>query len=419
MSVGGTHPGAVDLSDSRSFARGFPHPYFTWLREHAPVFWHEPTAVTPEGEGFWVVSRQADVLAVQTQPALFSSETGGGLRAAGGTAINDDTNAGRALNATDDPKHAMLRSVVMKGFTLHAVAALEADIRRRVDLLIDAFPENEPFDFVAAFAREVPLQAICMVLGVPQEDRLQLCEWVDAGLSTASPSILDGGYARRIADYGLALIGRKRAEPKDDILSVIVHARPDEAGGRPLNEGELRSFFLLLFAAGAETTRSAIAGGMKALIENPEQMALLRAEPGRLKTAIEEFVRWTTPSIYKRRTASSDTVLAGQTIRAGQKVTFWEMSANRDERAFERPFAFDITRSPNPHLGFGYGVHVCLGSMLARLEMRVAYEALLRRVAGFALAGPEDWMPSNRLLGIRRLPITITHKARRPKEKRR
>ena len=125
---------------------------------------------------------------MQTQPALYSSETGGGLRAGGGTAINDDGNAGRALNATDDPKHAMLRSVVMKGFTLHAVAALEADIRRRVNLLIDDFPENEPFDFVAAFAREVPLQAICMVLGVPQEDRLQLCEWVDAGLSTASPA---------------------------------------------------------------------------------------------------------------------------------------------------------------------------------------------------------------------------------------
>jgi len=149
---------------------------------------------------------------------------------------------------------------------------------------------------------------------------------------------------------------------------------------------------------------------MKALIETPDQMALLRAEPARLKTAIEEFVRWTTPSIYKRRTACADSELAGHTIRAGQKVTFWEMSANRDERAFERPFAFDITRSPNPHLGFGYGVHVCLGSMLARLEMRVACEALLRRVTGFALAGPEDWMPSNRLLGIRRLPITITRK---------
>jgi cytochrome P450 len=408
----------LDLSDSRTFAHGFPHPYFTWLRENAPVFWHEPTAVTPDGEGFWVVTRYDDVLAVQTRPELYSSDRGG-TRTGGGTAINDSGVAGRALNTTDNPKHQMLREVVMKGFTLHAVNALDAEIRRRVGVLIDAFPEGEPFDFVAAFAREVPLQAICMVLGVPQEDRTQLCAWVDEGLSTLSSEIVAPEFARRIADYGMALIAKKRADPQDDILSTIVLARPDQAAGRPLSDEELRSFFTLLFAAGAETTRSAIAGGLKALIERPEQMAMLRTDTragngGRLRAAVEEFVRWTTPSIYKRRTATSDTELAGQAIRTGDKVTFWEMSANRDERAFERPFDFDITRSPNPHLGFGYGVHVCLGSMLARLEMRVGFEALLARVDDFALAGEEDWMPSNRLLGIRKLPITVKLKDQRP-----
>jgi cytochrome P450 len=400
----------LDLSDSRTFARGFPHPYFTWLREYAPIFWHEPTAVTPDGEGFWVVTRYDDVLAVQTNPEVFSSDRGGG-RTGGGTAINDSATAGRALNTTDNPKHQMLRGVVMKGFTLQAVNALEAEIRRRVDRLIDDFPDGEPFDFVAAFAREVPLQAICMVLGVPQEDRTQLCAWVDEGLSTYSSEIVAPQFARRIADYGMTLIAEKRARPKDDILSAIVQARPDEAGGRPLSNEELRSFFTLLFAAGAETTRSAIAGGLKALIEMPEQMAALqRGDATLLRTAVEEFVRWTTPSIYKRRTATRDTELAGQRIRTGDKVTFWEMSANRDERAFERPFEFDISRSPNPHLGFGYGVHVCLGSMLARLEMRVGFQALLARVDDFALAGEEDWMPSNRLLGIRKLPITVRTK---------
>jgi cytochrome P450 len=239
-----------------------------------------------------------------------------------------------------------------------------------------------------------------------------LCEWVDEGLSAVSSEIMAPEFARRIADYGMALIAQKRSQPKDDILSAIVHARPDEAGGRPLSDDELRNFFTLLFAAGAETTRSAMAGGLKALIERPEQMAMLRADTlrgngARLRTAVEEFVRWTTPSIYKRRTATADTELAGQTIRTGDKVTFWEMSANRDARTFERPFDFDITRSPNPHLGFGYGVHVCLGSMLARLEMRVGFQALLARARDFALAGEEDWMPSNRLLGIRKLPITV------------
>ena len=406
-------PEPLDLSSSRTFAGGFPHPYFNWLREHAPIFWHEPTAVTPDGEGFWVVTRYDDVLAVQTSPELYSSDTGG-TRAGGGTAINDSTVAGRALNTTDNPRHQMLRGVVMKGFTLRAVNALEAEMRRRVDRLIDAFPDGEPFDFVAGFAREVPLQAICMVLGVPQNDRAQLCAWVDEGLSTVSSEIVAPQFARKIADYGMALISEKRARPKDDILSAIVQARPDEAGGRPLSDDELRSFFTLLFAAGAETTRSAMAGGLKALIERPGQMAMLRADPARLKGAIEEFVRWTTPSIYKRRTATRDTELAGQAIRTGDKVTFWEMSANRDPRAFERPFDFDITRSPNPHLGFGYGVHVCLGSMLARLEMRVGFEALLARVDDFALAGEEDWMPSNRLLGIRKLPITVKLKDQRP-----
>jgi cytochrome P450 len=346
---------------------------------------------------------------VQTQPAIFSSDTGG-HRTMGGTAINDHPSAGKALNTTDGPQHQMLRGVVMQGFTLQAVSALEQEIRRRVRRLIEAFPDREPFDFVAGFAREVPLQAICMVLGVPQHDRTQLCEWVDLGLSTASAEIVAPEYARKIADYGLALIAERRAQPRDDILSAIVHARPGHAGGRPLSDIELRNFFTLLFAAGAETTRSAIAGGLKALIENPDQMDLLRAEPRRLKTAVEEFVRWTTPSIYKRRTARVDTTLAGQPIKAGDKVTFWEMSANRDERVFDRPFAFDVTRSPNLHVGFGYGVHVCLGSMLARLEMRVGFEELLGRIDDFALAGEEDWMPSNRLLGIRHLPVSVSFK---------
>lgn len=399
----------LDLSDNRTFARGFPHAYFTWLRDKAPVFWHEPTAVTPDGEGFWVVSRHADVQAIQNDPATFSSETGG-HRTMGGTAINDHPSAGKALNATDDPKHQMLRGVVMKGFTLHAVNALEAELRRRINSLIDAFPEDAPFDFVAQFAREVPLQAICMVLGVPQADRGQLCEWVDMGVSSASAEIIAPEYAQKLVDYGMRLVEEKRRQPQDDILSAIVHARPDQAGGRPLSDAELRNFFLLLFAAGSETTRSAIAGGMKALIENPDQLALLRSDRAHMKTAIEEVVRWTTPSIYKRRTATVDTSLLGHPVKAGDKVTFWEMSANRDERVFAAPFAFDITRSPNLHLGFGYGVHVCLGSMLARLEMRIGFEELLRRIGRFELAGDVDWMPSNRLLGIRGMPVKVQFK---------
>jgi cytochrome P450 len=402
----------LDLSSNQTFANGFPHAYFTWLRDNHPIFWHEPTPATPDGEGFWVVSRHADVQAIQNDPVTFSSQTGG-HRTMGGTAINDHPSAGKALNATDDPKHQMLRGVVMKGFTLHAVAALEAELRRRITGMIDDFPEDAPFDFVAGFAREAPLQAICMVLGVPQADRGRLCEWVDAGVSSASAEIIAPEYAQKLVDYGMTLVEEKRRQPRDDILSAIVNARPDQAGGRPLSDAELRNFFLLLFAAGSETTRSAIAGGVKALIEHPGQLALLRADGTLMKTTIEEVVRWTTPSIYKRRTASIDTSLHAHAIRAGDKVTFWEMSANRDERVFDRPFAFDITRSPNFHLGFGYGVHVCLGSMLARMEMRVALEELLLRIEHIEGAGEVDWMPSNRLLGIRGMPVRIKFKQRK------
>jgi cytochrome P450 len=369
------------------------------------VFWHEPTAASPQGEGFWVVTRYEDVRDVQLTPEVFSSETAGGRRG-GGTGLAD-LPVGTMINHSDDPKHKALRSLVNKGFTRAAILRLEDDLRRRARGMIAAFPEDDPFDFVTAFARELPLQAICMILGVPQEDRGHLCELVDQGVATPSPEILAPEYHRQISDYGRSLIEAKRARPGDDILSTVIEARLDGPDGRRLTDKELLGFFQLMFPAGAETTRGAIAGGLKALIEHPEQMSLLRREPRHMASAIEEIVRWTTPSIYKRRTVAQETEFRGHRMHVGDKLTFWEMSANRDERVFADPFRFDVTRSPNPHLGFGHGVHVCLGSMLARLELRIALEELLASVAEFRLAGEVDWMPSNRLLGLRRLPLRI------------
>jgi cytochrome P450 len=403
-------PEAIDLSDGRAFAAGFPHAYFTWLRDNEPVFWHEPTAVSPDGEGFWVVSRYEDVREVQTRPDVFSSETGG-HRTRGGTGLSDER-TGNLINFSDDPKHKMLRSLVNKGFTRAAIARLEDNLRARARRLIDAFPENTSFDFVAEFARELPLQAICMVLGVPQEDRTQLCDWIDLGLAAETPEILAPEYQHKISNYGRALIAEKRSNPQDDILSGVVHARLDGPDGRALTDAELLGFFQLLFPAGAETTRSAIGGGLKALMEHPDQLDIVRHDPKALPSAIEEIVRWTTPSIYKRRTATQDVEFKGHNIKAGDKVTFWEMSANRDERIFAEPFKFDVRRMPNPHLGFGYGVHVCLGSMLARLELRIALEELLTRIDDFRSAGDVEWMPNNRLLGIRHFPMTVSKSKR-------
>ena len=407
----------IDLSDHATFAHGFPHDHFTWARAHAPVYWHEPTANAPGGEGFWVITRHEDAMAVMLDPQTFSSDKGGG-RTGGGTGLKDEYQAGNFLNWSDDPRHKRLRSLVNKGFTNQAIHQLEAELRRRTVALIEALPEDEPFDLVDRFARDLPLQAICLLLGVPQEDRAQLAAWVDAGIAAPTAEIIAREYAQLLRDYGARLIARKRQNLADDILSTIIAARlgPEEDGsaGGPLTDNELLNFFMLLFAAGAETTRNAIAGGLRALMQSPEQLERLRmAGIPEMRTAVDEVLRWTTPSIFKRRTATRDVTFQGQSIKAGDKVTYWEMSANRDEAVFDAPFRFDIARSPNRHLTFGFGVHVCLGASLARMEMRLAFAELLGRIETFTAQGPIEWMPNNRLLGIRHMPLSVRFRGAR------
>jgi cytochrome P450 len=399
----------LDLTDRANFANGFPHQHFTWARQNAPIYWHEPTETTPGGEGFWVMSRHEDAMAILLDPGTYSSDTGGG-RSGGGTALHDDRGAGKFLIMSDDPRHKRLRSIVNKGFTNREIHKLEGMLRARVGKLIDDFPEGEPFDFVPALARDLPLQAICFVLGVPEADRRQLGAWVDAGIEALSDRIIAPEYVHKLRDYGAAIIEERRRAPADDILSIIVHAKleNEDAATAQLTQAELINFFMLLFAAGAETTRGAIAGGMRALIDHPEQLERLRSAPvAALRVAIEEILRWTTPSVYKRRTATRDVDFKGFKIREGDKVTFWEMSANRDEAIFDKPFVFDTARTPNRHIAFGFGAHVCLGASLARLELRVALEELMRRVASFAIAGPVAWVPNNRLLGLKSLPLRV------------
>lgn len=394
-----------DLSDGQTFAHGFPHEFFTWLRAHEPLYWHEPTAITPDGEGFWVVSRYADVDGVIMDPQGFSSDKGG-ARTAGGTTIKDEISAGKVMNQTDDPLHKRLRAIVNEGFSVKAISALEGELRRRTRELFATIERGEHIDFALKVAREIPTQAICIVLGVPEQDRLMLADWIDHGIAAPSDEVIAEEYVRKVRRYAQGLIEAKRAAPQPDIFSSIVHAR-FAADGSTLSDHELRSFFGLLFPAGAETTTRSISGGLLSLLQWPEQFARLRADPALLKTAVEEIVRWTTPSCYKRRTATRDIEHSGKCIREGDKVTFWEMSANRDERVFERPFTFDAARNPNKHLGFGAGVHFCLGSSLARLELRVVFEELLRSDFNFRLDGEPVWMPNNRLVGLKSLPLQV------------
>jgi cytochrome P450 len=402
----------IDLTDLDNFADGFPHHLFEIHRREAPVWWHEPTEHTPDGEGFWSVATYADTMQVLRESAKYSSETGGD-RPYGGTLIQDLPIAGRVLNMMDDPRHARIRRLAAAGLTPRMVRRLEEELRTRMRGLLDEVEPGLEIDFLTQVAAELPMQMICSLLGVPEADRHWLFEAVEPGFdyrgkrksfeADAETEALRG----RMAEYGRALIAEKRAHPSDDLLSEAVHATLADTEPPALTDDELYSFFSLLFTAGSETTRNAMAGGLLALTEHPEQLARLRADLTLLPSTIEEMLRWTTPSPSKRRTATTTTTLAGHTIEAGQKVVIWEGSANRDETAFRDSMSFDITRDPNPHVGFGHGIHFCLGANLAKLEMRVLFEELLPRFAGIQLTRPVEWTRSNRHTGMRHMYVQM------------
>jgi cytochrome P450 len=406
----------IDFTDLDNFANGFPHELFAVHRRESPVYWHEPTDNTPDGEGFWSVATHAETLEVLRDPVTFSSVTGGS-RPFGGTLLQDLAIAGQILNMMDDPRHSQVRRLVSSGLAPRMIRRVEDDLRARARRLLDAVVPGEPFDFVVDIAAELPMQMICILLGVPESERHWLFEAIEpqfdfGGSRKASLSQLSVEEAgSRMYAYGQELIASKRAEPTDDMLSVVANARLDDPNERDaasaLSDLELYLFFSLLLSAGAETTRNAVAGGLLALAAHPEQLQALRKDLDTLPTAVEEIVRWTSPSPSKRRTATRDVTLGGQSIEAGRKVQIWEGSANRDASVFDHADEFDIARKSNPHLGFGQGVHYCLGANLARLELRVLYEELLSRFGTMRVVQPVEWTRSNRHTGIRHLVVEL------------
>ena len=402
----------IDFTDLDNFARGFPHDLFAIHRRDAPVYWHRPTEHTPDEEGFWSVATYAETLAVLKDPVTFSSVTGGD-RPFGGTLLQDLSIAGQVLNMMDDPRHSQIRRLVSSGLTPRMISAVEDDLRARTRRLLDAVVPGEPFDFLVDIAAELPMQMICILLGVPESERHWLFEAIEpqfdfGGSRKAALSQLSVEEAgSRMYSYGQELIASKRAEPTDDMLSVVANAKLDDADSSAMSDLELYLFFSLLFSAGAETTRNAVAGGLLALADHPDQVRALRDDLSELPVAVEEMVRWTSPSPSKRRTATRDVMLGGQSIAAGQKVQIWEGSANRDASVFDRADEFDISRKPNPHLGFGQGIHYCLGANLARLELRVLFEELLSRFHAAQVVRDVEWTRSNRHTGIRHLVVEL------------
>jgi cytochrome P450 len=405
----------IDFTDLDNFAAGFPHELFAVHRAEAPVYWHEPTDNTPDGEGFWSIANYAETLAVLRDPVTYSSVTGGD-RPFGGTLLQDLSIAGQVLNMMDDPRHSAVRRLVSSGLTPRMIRKVEDDLRARARALLDDVEPGMPFDFLVDIAAELPMQMICILLGLPESERHWLFESIEPQFDFGGSRKAEVGQVSRLSAeeagsrmyaYGQELIASKRADPTDDMLSVVANAAVDDVDAPALSDLELYLFFSLLFSAGAETTRNAVAGGLLALLEHPDQMRALRDDPSGLPAAIEEMVRWTTPSPSKRRTATCDANLGGCHVEAGQKVQIWEGSANRDATVFAAADSFDIGRKPNPHLGFGQGVHYCLGANLARLELRVLFEELLGRFSSARVVKPVEWTRSNRHTGIRHLVVEL------------
>jgi cytochrome P450 len=411
----------IDLTDLERFAEGFPHEDFARLRREAPVWWHQATQHTPDGVGFWVLSRHADVLEVASDTATFSSERAPGCPG-GGTIIEDlpyGLASGVLLNMTDDPRHHRLRRLCTPALAPRVLAEIEPDLRARTAAILDAASEAGGCDFLSEVAVELPIQATCQLLGVPEVDRHQLVRWTNATLTYEGRELGERSAeaeqaSASMAAYGADVIARKRREPADDLLTRMVQAEvPDDEGvASALSDQELQMFFSLMVAAGSETTRNAIALGVAALIEHPDQWRLLEADPDLIPSAAEEILRWTSPTLYNRRTATRDTLLGAERIAAGDKVTLWWTSADFDEQVFDDPFRFDVRRSPNPHLAFGYKAHFCLGAALARMEIRLMLQEVLARFEELELAGPLRRARTNKHAGVCSMPVAFRRRAR-------
>jgi cytochrome P450 len=315
---------------------------------------------------------------------------------------------------TDPPRHTLLRQIVNKGFTHKSVRAMEPYLRKRCTDIIDTIIEQGECDFVMDISRKLPLEVICEMVGVPEGDWEGMFEMTNRVLGFDDPEFRPENpeeikpeelqLSLDLFQYLSSLAEDRRANPKEDVLTVLVHGEVD---GSHLNDGEIFLFFLLLILAGNETTRNATSGGMLALMNNPDQRQKLIDDPLLLPMAVEEFVRWTSPVMHFERRVTKDTEIRGQKIKEGDTVVLWYPSANRDEERFEEGERFIVDRSPNDHIAFGKGEHFCLGANLARLEIRVLFEELLERVPVMELNGPVDRLRSNFLNGIKRMPVSF------------
>ena len=399
-------PVDIDLVDPDTFENGVPFEEFATMREKAPVFWHPQPGTW--GEGFWVVSRHADVVEVSRQPEVFSSYERGALLSTGEQDEEASLQMTRMLMLNmDPPEHSQLRNIVQRAFTPRTIRALEGRLQEFADDIVDRALAKGEGDFVSDVAAELPLLAICELIGIPAEDRLKIFDLSNRLIGFDDPEFttsIDDAHIASMEMYGYAneLAEQRQKEPKDDIITKLLQAEVD---GGNLTVEQFDVFFLLLSVAGNETTRNAITHGMHAFFQFPDQWELFKRERP-LDTAVEEIIRWATPVMQFQRTALSDYVLDGQQIKKGDRVVIYYTSGNRDDDVLPEAERFDITRADNEHIAFGGGgPHFCLGANLARAEIRILFDTIANRMPDITQTGEPRMLRSAFINGIKELPV--------------
>ncbi|MDT3396934.1 cytochrome P450 [Streptomyces sp. B1866] len=406
-----------DLTDNAAFAaapEGFPYALFARLRREAPVLLHPP-GQTADGESFWVLSRHADITAVAANPEVFSPQGRPG-RPGGGTHLDDmpvGVYAGVMLPMMAGTRHDLIKDLLTPAVTGEVVRAQEKELRATADVLVAAALERGSCDLAADVVERHTFLSVAVLLGVPAADRARLAAWAShtTGLLDRRTGLPDERSKAAWVDsqeYVGRLLELRRDTPAEDLASVLAAGEiPADRGEPPLSHRERLVNAQLLLLHGGEQPRNTIASGLLGLARHPDQWRALREDRSLLESTAEEMLRWAPPNPYNRRTATRDVTVGGELIRAGEKVSLWWPSGNRDETVFTDPDVFDQRRSPNPHLTFGYGSQFCLGNEVARLEIRILLEALLDRVAEIRPAGPVTYQPSNKHTVVLDMPVRL------------
>jgi cholest-4-en-3-one 26-monooxygenase len=396
----------VDLTDLDVFEQRVPHEMFAVLRREAPVYWHEKNG----GPGFWAITKYHDLKAISTNPTLFSSQRQGTLL------LDPPADAlpfvQQIMLNMDPPQHRQYRALVNKAFTPRMISNLHNRIREMVRDIINGVIEKGECDFVEDVAALLPMEVICEMMGVPDEDRRSVYEVGNRMVGFDDPELQHDGKPREMVDaeaafgemfvYATKLREKALQTPSDDLATALLNAELD---GEKLSENDFNFFFLLLLIAGNETTRTVTSNGMLSLLQHPNQLQALRGDPSLLNSAVEEILRYS-PAVHTfRRTVTAETVLHDQKLRENDRLLIWYPSANRDEDVFNEPDTFDIRRSPNDHVAFGIGEHFCLGANLARLELREIFRGIITRLHDIEPTGPARRLRSNFINGVKEMPV--------------